>query len=370
MTDHSPENTSSRIVQLDGLRGIAVLFVVCFHYLNNAYSVCPVRSLNALEIGLKKLTYWGWAGVDLFFILSGFLIASILLNNRPSKKYFTTFYIRRLTRIVPIYYVLLIVFVAASALFEQRGSKIFAKPIDIGWYAGFLQNFQMSIKGYFGAYGLAPTWSLAVEEQFYLLIPLVIYFLDDKKVLLFCLLCILLAPVYRTHSNNWYQEYTHLFSRIDAPCYGVILALFSRNKHWVVYLKKYGLLLLVLLAGVLAAFVFWKFKSLNHSIISLLFLSLTWFALHLKPGDLIYRILTNPFLLKMGKYSYFFYLFHILVNGIMFLTLTEYLAPNLENVKGYLITILSFGATYLLASLSFRYFEGRLINWSHQFKYN
>lgn len=363
------EPNSKRIIQLDGLRGIAVLFVVFFHYFNNAYANTAKTSLNAFETIIQKITYWGWAGVDLFFILSGFLIASILLQNRGSKTYFSTFYIRRFSRIVPVYYLLLLLFVIAQQVFSDTPTKLFARPFHIGWYIGFLQNLQMSMEGYFGAYALAPTWSLAVEEQFYLVIPWIIYFLKDKRVLVFCLLCILLAPVYRAFSDNWYRSYTHLFARIDAPCYGVLLALLSKNNDWIIWLKKYWWALTGLLMAVLFSFVFLHVKALNHSIISLVFMSLVFVALRLNHKQMMYRFLTIPFLLKMGKYSYFIYLYHLVINGILFICFSKHINPNLGEFQGYLVTTCSFLLTWFLAAVSFAYFEGRIIQWSHRFPY-
>lgn len=369
MTTSLSNRDSSRILQLDGLRGIAVLFVVLFHYLNNAYANCRPHTLNRIESLIRSLTYWGWSGVDLFFILSGFLIASILLNNRQSKNYFSTFYVRRFSRIVPAYYILLAVFTVASIWLASYQAKVFAHAFDIRWYVGFLQNFQMSMKATFGSYGLGPTWSLAVEEQFYLIIPLVIYFLDDRKVLIFCLLCLFLAPIYRSLADNWYREYTHFFARIDAPCYGVILALFVKNKDWIGWLKKKMIYLVIGLIGLLGAFVVLKMKFLNHSVISLLFLGLVVYALTLQPGQLLHRFLTQSFLVRMGKYSYFIYLYHILVNGLMFIALSNRINPDLENYHGYMITLSSFAATWILAIISYRFVEGKMINWSHTFKY-
>lgn len=363
------ENKSSRIVQLDGLRGIAVLFVVCFHYLNNAYARIDIRSLNKTEVLLKKITYWGWTGVDLFFILSGFLIASILLKNRSSPNYFRTFYIRRMARIVPAYFLLLFLFILARQQFEHTGSKLFANPLDIGWYFAFLQNFQMSIKGSFGAYGIAPTWSLAVEEQFYLIIPLIVYFFSRRHVLVFCLLCMILAPVYRSYSDNWYRTYTHIFSRIDAPCYGVLLALFYKNDEWITLVKKYAWLLLLSVLFALYAFLGLKVKALNHSFISLIYLALTFYVLRLRQGNWGYRLLAAPFLQTMGKYSYFIYLYHILVNSLLFLLLSDFANPSLAGLQGYAVTLLSFMTTWFLAYLSFRFIEGRMIGWSHRFTY-
>ena len=146
------------IPALDGLRGIAILLVLAFH--------------TELLPTLKPLARDGWAGVDLFFVLSGFLITRILLKSRNSPRYFTNFYARRILRIWPVYFGILL-FVFASERYRLLGDSA------TSWWwislATFTQNF------YIGAYGwnalpdwLGPTWSLGIEEQFYLIWPLLV----------------------------------------------------------------------------------------------------------------------------------------------------------------------------------------------------
>ncbi|RYE28256.1 MAG: acyltransferase, partial [Sphingobacteriales bacterium] len=101
-----------RIPAIDGFRAIAILMVIAFHYINNQL----VGTTTGIGRVLYQLTGFGWVGVDLFFVLSGFLIGSILLINRTSPKLFKTFYIRRLLRIVPNYYFLLVIFLLVKSL--------------------------------------------------------------------------------------------------------------------------------------------------------------------------------------------------------------------------------------------------------------
>ena len=102
----SVQPVSERIKELDGLRGVAILLVVSFHYINNQLINTP----GIVAKSLFTLTSFGWVGVDLFFILSGFLIGSILIKEKGKPNYFSTFYIRRIVRIIPNYYLLLGVF--------------------------------------------------------------------------------------------------------------------------------------------------------------------------------------------------------------------------------------------------------------------
>ena len=160
MSESSPAAAApnSRIVELDGLRGCACLIVVISHYFGEV----------AYGAGFLCLE---WIGVDLFFCLSGFLIGGILLDNRASPSYFGTFYIRRSLRIFPIYY--LSVSLVLLALPRLAGPAEAAYPVGI--YYGYLQNFAMSFTGVETPRWLTPTWTLCVEEQFYLLLPAILY---------------------------------------------------------------------------------------------------------------------------------------------------------------------------------------------------
>jgi peptidoglycan/LPS O-acetylase OafA/YrhL len=172
----SSDKNPQRIHQLDGLRGLAVLFVVSFHYINNQLGASDPATLSGTENLLAKATYFGWVGVDLFFVLSGFLIGTILITNRGSVNYFKIFCERRFFRIAPIYYILLLIFFFLKKS-DLDASYTFMFQNDIPLYYCFLmiQNFAMAQCAHFGSGVLTPTWSLAVEEQFYLVLPLIVY---------------------------------------------------------------------------------------------------------------------------------------------------------------------------------------------------
>jgi peptidoglycan/LPS O-acetylase OafA/YrhL len=101
-----------RVPELDGLRGVAILIVIVYHYVGTGPKSPPGSVLGIVRDSFRI----GWSGVDLFFILSGFLIGGILLDARSSPKYFQTFYLRRVHRILPIYYLLVAVYALAAFL--------------------------------------------------------------------------------------------------------------------------------------------------------------------------------------------------------------------------------------------------------------
>jgi len=171
-----------RIPELDGLRGLAILLVLVFHYTAQEGVLAP----DTLTGRLQRLFIMGWTGVDLFFVLSGFLIGGILLDARNSPCYFKTFYCRRFFRIIPIYYlwiVLYVVLIAVAGNTIMRLSNSGVRPPlgpGIGSYFLFLQNLvSLPLFGLAGAW-FGHLWSLAVEEQFYLAAPLVVRFTDVR----------------------------------------------------------------------------------------------------------------------------------------------------------------------------------------------
>jgi peptidoglycan/LPS O-acetylase OafA/YrhL len=164
-----PNTPAKRIPELDGLRGFAISLVLLCHYLQDG-RVGPRHSLAARTGEVLGL---GTFGVDLFFILSGFLIGGILLNSRSSPKYYSTFYRRRFFRIIPIYYCWLILFglvMLAAKKWGVAGGADFTTITPYWAYFIFIQNYFHGSTA-IQAFWLGPLWSLAVEEQFYLLAP-------------------------------------------------------------------------------------------------------------------------------------------------------------------------------------------------------
>jgi len=192
--------TRTRITQFDGLRAVAVTAV----FLHHAFHA--------------KLL---WMGVDVFFVLSGFLITGILLNSKEETsftRYIGTFYERRARRILPAYSVLLVI---TAALF---GAAFLSH-----WYLylgamNFIQPFKIDSPA-----TLQPLWSLAVEEQFYLVWPLAVYYLSRKSLLKCAAGIVLLAPVLRYACTPFFPTpwavYMLLPFRMDCLAAGALFAL-------------------------------------------------------------------------------------------------------------------------------------------------
>src|ERR1700752_3007050 len=158
---------AERVPELDGIRGLAIIQVMVWHF--RAWVPAEPGSPVAHLLRTLSLT---WSGVDLFFVLSGFLIGGILIDNRNSANYFRVFYARRFFRIVPLYLLLLGagLLLAASGRIDETVEGVF---ISLPWYLSFTQNFWMAFNSTWHLW-FGQTWSLAVEEQFYLLLPLLV----------------------------------------------------------------------------------------------------------------------------------------------------------------------------------------------------
>ena len=161
---------NERVRELDGVRGISIIVVVAFHLLVRAVYFTSNEALHFIT----RLSSIGWVGVDIFFVLSGFLITSILLRTKHEKNYFKNFDVRRSLRIFPLYFV----FIAVILLLLPKLDPDFISEIPraLPFLLLYQQNWLMLISKIPLTTYLAVTWSLAIEEQFYLIWPAVVYF--------------------------------------------------------------------------------------------------------------------------------------------------------------------------------------------------
>src|SRR5207249_4391562 len=191
------------ISQLDAVRGVAILLVI-FH---NESGLFP-------SLHLERLFANGWMGVDLFFVLSGFLITGILVDTKQSAGYFTNFYARRCLRIWPLYYSLIFfMFLVVPFLRPSEAHTVFDRSSPWWAYPLFLQNFLIPIPS-MGTGPLAVTWSLAIEEQFYLVWPWVVRYCSHAQMRRIAIAVICLSPALRFFlSFHDVNLYTNVFCR-------------------------------------------------------------------------------------------------------------------------------------------------------------
>ncbi len=210
MPTQRPNWLPSYIPELDGLRGIAVLAVVIYH--------CHPRLVGTWVYGASL---WGWAGVNLFFVLSGFLITSILLESREKPNYFRNFYGRRVLRIWPMYLLVLLVVYLEAPWFI--GLPIVEAVKTAPWlaYLLFLQNlFHLSMPP-----ALGQTWSLAIEEQYYFVWAPAVRFLKRPWMLAAALCAAVIASPLIRHAHPRWLTPTHSLIHLDGIALGSLLAL-------------------------------------------------------------------------------------------------------------------------------------------------
>jgi peptidoglycan/LPS O-acetylase OafA/YrhL len=200
----------AQLPELDGLRGLAVLGVIFYH--------CSPRLLGTW---VHYASLWGWAGVNLFFVLSGFLITSILLQSLGKPRYFRNFYGRRALRILPVYVLVLVVVYLSAPWFIGPTITEAVKAAPWLAYIFFVQNlFHLALPPAIG-----PTWSLAIEQQYYLLWAPLVRFMGRAWMLAAVLLCALVAsPLLRLANYHWLNP-THTLIHLDGIAWGSLLAL-------------------------------------------------------------------------------------------------------------------------------------------------
>jgi peptidoglycan/LPS O-acetylase OafA/YrhL len=363
-----------RIRELDGLRGSAIAMVVIFHYFQITLMARPGSALAYLQAAARL----SWTGVDLFFVLSGFLIGGILLDSRASTNYYSVFYKRRFFRIVPIYLVTLLL--APVLLFlglGPEGKHATAITTDVApWYAylTFTQNFWMAHAGSGGFSGLAMTWSLAVEEQFYLTLPLYIRALSRRWLVGALMIGIGAAPLLRiallqSRSENWAGIYTMMLCRADALLLGVLAAVLLRNKRWRERIRgagaAFGVFIPVLLLGMAFLTVrAWSpasslMTSIGYTWVALFYVTILLFVLS-RPDSMLNKCLRMKWLCWLGTLAYGIYLFHQAVQCLLFGLIWGH--PLAVTGGATLpVTLAAVALTLLLAQLSWRYFEQPLI---------
>jgi peptidoglycan/LPS O-acetylase OafA/YrhL len=374
---------SRRIPELDGIRGLAILLVLFYHYVICTAQLAPGSAL-AYAHALGALT---WSGVDLFFVLSGFLIGGILLDARESPTYFGTFYARRFFRIVPLWLVACsgywIVLLGAPALGGGADGWLLKDPAPWYSYLTFTQNFWMAARNAFGPQWLAVSWSLAVEEQFYLTLPLLIRFVPPNRLRWVLCTAIVATPFLRAMAvvmdpeRAGYAVYVLPFTRMDTLLLGVLIALLARNPaSWAAIERRRRWIQVgfwVLLAGV-AVFTVkkWTIGTVPMSVVGY-----TWFAalysavllLVLSDRDgLVARVFRTGPLMALGGLAYGIYLFHQPVLGILHAVVRDQV-PRLMNPQDALVTLAAAAVTLGLARFSWHYFEKPLVRRGQAFEY-
>ena len=376
MSDRDPRE---RMPELDGLRGFAILLVWAGHY----FSV-PGKGMVSLLDG-----YWfrlGWTGVDLFFVLSGFLIGGILLNVRDSHRYFQTFYIRRFFRIIPLYYAWISIYILLFAFdrhfLTSRIGTIERVDVSILAQFFFLQNLLPSFGPVISFWWFNSTWSLAVEEQFYLVAPGVVKYLSRRALTVFLVAVTITAPLLRwfvrVHFNSGPElAYRLMPCRADSLAVGMLAALAWSDTSIRDWLEArtaliYGLFA-VFLGGVACL---WRYYS-NPGLLLTQIFGYTWLALFfaiwmllalLRPASPMAVVLRMGLLRDIGGVSYCIYILHTVVFLFCHRILLHAL-PVVTDERAAAVSIFAALIVYAIAKLSWKFFEEPLVRLGHEYKY-
>lgn len=341
-----PTPKMTRIAELDGLRGLAALAVVVAHY------------LGEVRHGFTALTV-GWYAVDFFFVLSGFLMGSIILKRHAEIGFLKSFYLRRAARIIPIYFVVVSATLGLAAL--TQGHLWSDHPFSASTYFLFLTNFAVSFSSGGGEW-LTPAWTLAVEEQFYLLLPLIVIWLPRRFLLAtLCTLCAA-ALLYRiaVHGVNPMAALVLLPGRMDLLFGGVIVACVKQQFDFSRHLRTIRLIPLAAIGFLLGVTLFSPdrvFPVLNPTLLAICFSAFLLAVLYGAPEGARYR---SPWLRFFGRISYALYLIHQPVAGLLHGLLLDS-APDIATLPQIAVTALSFAVSVALAAASWRWLESPIL---------
>lgn len=366
-----PRNKTSkaampRIREIDGLRAIAILLVVAWHYVGASADAGPASLL-------WRATIVGRSGVDLFFVLSGYLITSILLRNRETPNYFSTFYARRAFRILPVYYAVVGIYVIGKSFHLSR--TLFEGPIPTWTYLFGLQNFWMTFEKTYGAFWLGGTWSLAIEEQFYLAFPMIVYFLSLRTLKFVLLTLIIACPLLRIWAY-WYGEpfagYGYYFLtafRADNLAVGALIAWYevTGTSRDVAGIARRTLTASALLFPVYAVLIGrdtdMHMALWGHAYLALFYGSLLFMTLR-NAGTSRLAFLRSKPAEFFAKTSYALYLVHTSV--LLSLSIVSGISRDVSTWSGRAIAFSAFCISLGICWLSFELFEQRLTRFAHR----
>lgn len=355
----------NHIPQLDGLRGVAILLVLTYHY-----------------FGSLKIFSFGWSGVDLFFVLSGYLITGKLIESVGTKNYITDFFRNRILRIFPLYYTALFLFYFAVAFIATDKHIVSLSFYIVHWKSFFLftENWAFLYHGFPTDKYLLHFWSLAIEEQFYIGMPFIILFIrtSNTRLIIFSLFFLLALSLrcvfYFGSTDAQTQHYFNLntFCRTDSFMAGAILSQLHYSGR---IIKKIAINVVIIISiSLLLTFILY-FKTaafynnpLLHvagfSLVAILYAALLHKAVS-SEDFFLNQFLSAVLLRFFGKISYGLYIFHLPVLLIAYLRIYNwemlYITKAQEFAKG-LSLLICVGLSLTLSIFSYYYFEWYFIS--------
>ncbi len=342
------QNAKTHIPALDGLRGIAILLVILFHTFHFML---------------------GWCGVDLFFVLSGFLITGSLLETKHEPHYFKNFWIKRVLRIFPLYYLVLLLILVPKDVFDVDTVSYSSWSY---WF--YIQNWLYVYTGLFpdGKATLNHFWSLAIEEQFYFFFPFIVKYTPKKNFIAVLLLFIAIAIGFRYYyfAVNNIGYYVATTSRLDALGIGAMLAYLVREYKYLlekyVHIVFYSALSYIIFAFVINPDLHFSnpfIATLGLTAFAFLFACILIFSISNFKNNSISFIFSHKYLKFIGKIAYGLYIFHWILYVFIKPPLEKIIFENIHLVivSKVITSSIIFIISVLLAHLSYHYFEKRIM---------
>lgn len=363
---------SAHIPELDGIRGTAILMVVVYHAF--------LFSLHPPGGWISRLASYGFAGVDLFFVLSGFLITGILLNAKGQPGYFRNFYAKRALRIWPLYYLLLLLsfglvpllvlyahlHAGELHLLETRNKLVYILLLQNLWYPGAA-----------GPTMLAMTWSLAIEEQFYVAWPWLVLFCSRKTLAGILAAILVLSPLARLwatlHGASTGVIYFITWFRLDGLSLGSLLALYCKSAFFSPQRTKW-IAAAALVAGMPASL--WLLTGhskalwpLLYSVIALASAGAVTFAIWCSQTNSIFgRPIRARSLCYVGQVSYCLYLVHQpIYNALSGRVAKSHIGSGVGAAIS--VMVLGFVVSLGITSLSWYLFESQILKLKGRLQY-
>ena len=369
-----PRRSEARVLALDGLRGLAIIAVMVFHY------ALPAEKSGSLANHVVFLVAGaGWTGVDLFFVLSGFLITGILFDTQNDPAYYKKFYIRRALRIFPIYYLFLFgVIVFAPLLGAHFVPAHLAFLVYLGYPASLIWSGLSSVSPLLRANHL---WSLCCEEQFYLAWPWIVAKCKQPSLILrVCLLTgvgslllrVLIVTTGWLH-QNWAEAF--LLCRMDGLTIGAAIAILVRERWkegipaWIPLAFVVSSAAFVMLAVIRQTSLYYDpaIATVGYSFIAVAFGSLLLLALNV---PWLERVFALHILRIFGKYSYGLYLYHFPMTVVL-QPWKDVIVDRMGSLyAGSLVyLVVCFAINLAIAVVSFHAIEAPILELKSRFKY-
>jgi len=359
MTDPSQ---SRHILALDGVRGTAFLMVLVFH----SFEIWRRPDLGFILNYVQDIVMSLWFGVDLFFVLSGFLITRILIKSRTSQRYFPDFYWKRCLRIFPVYFLYLLLAFLWLRFNANSFGEVFS-PAHISYWI-YLQNWVVAKSGYDSFRPLAHLWSLAIEEQYYLVWPFLVLWVRPTYLLRVTLSILLVAFAVRIllvgTGGFVVANYVSTVTRMDTLAAGALLAIVEQNDDWRKWLSHRATTLIAIGLASIVSISIWRhgYEIRDGIVRTLGFFANTIFCAGIVAAAAFHdshsrtsKIFSPTWLRWVGSRSYAAYLFHWPITLLAAYVINQ---NGIEGTNAITLTLaIVLPTTLLVAELSWQLYE-------------